>query len=77
MSLESSRKRLLSIPRIRRVYSGEKSLKYHCVKLWNVVLSNGIPIDDNPDNDIFINNIFNPNQFKRIMKKHFLHSYTL
>ena len=77
MSLESSRKRLLSIPRIRSVYSGEKPLKYHCVKLWNVVLSNGIPIDDNSDNDIFINNIFNPNQFKRIMKKHFLHSYTL
>ena len=77
MNLGSSRKRLLSIPCIKTVYSGGKSLKYLCVKLWNNVLSNGIPIDDIADNDISVNNIFNVNQFKRVMKKHFLHSYTL
>ena len=77
MNLVSSRKRLLSIPRIKTIYSGQRSLKYHCVKLWNEVLTSGISIDSMADNDISINDIFNVIQFKRVMKKHFLHSYTL
>ena len=75
MNLISHRKRLLSIPRINTVYSGEKSLRYLCVKLWNVILSKGISVNDNPNNNKFIETIFNHIQFKKILKKHFLHSY--
>ena len=73
----SAHKHLLHIPRIYTATFGNKSIKYHCPILWNATVKNNIVIDNDSKNNVPIDNIHNISQFKRTLKKHFLHCYTL
>jgi hypothetical protein len=77
LKLKSVYKKLLFIPRIKTVTYGNKSIKYHCAELWNNTFKNGISIDKNVKNNVAVDQIHNVFQFKRLLKKHFLYSYTL
>ena len=72
----SSVKHLIHIPQINTVTYGNKSIKYHCPILWNFTIKNKISIDENSANDISIESIHNPHQFKRVLKKHYLYLYS-
>ena len=71
----SAHKHLLHTPRIYTTTYGNKSIKYHCPILWNAQLK--ITFDNDSKNNVPIGNIHNIFQFKRTLKKHFLHCYTL
>ena len=73
----SAFKHLLHIPRIYTATYGNKSIKYHCPIVWNATVKNDIIVDNDTKNNIAIDEIFNIHQFKRILKKHFLYTYTL
>ena len=75
--LNSARKNFVHIPSINTVTYGNKSIKYHCAELWNEKFKNGITIDSEVKNNVSIDQIFNVSHFKRILKKHFIHRYTL
>ena len=75
--MNSAHKHLLHIPRIYTATYGNKSIKYHCPILWNATVKNNIAIDNDSKNNVPIDNIHNISQFKRTLKKHFLHCYTL
>ena len=68
---------LLHIPQIHTTSYGNKSLKYHCPTLWNSTIKNKIAVDKNVNINIHIDSIHNLHHFKRILKKHYLHSYSL
>ena len=68
---------MLSVPNIRTVTSGNKSIKYHCARLWNSFLNKVVPTDANFDNNLILGNIQNIYLFKSKLKKHFLYLYTL
>ena len=70
-------KHFLHIPRIHTVTYGNKSVKYHCPILWNATVKNDITINNDIKDNIAIDQIYNVFQFKRILKKHFLYSYSL
>ena len=69
--------RHLHIPQIHTTSYGNKSLKYHCPTLWNATIKNNIAVDKNVNNNIHSDSIHNLHHFKRILKKHYLHSYSL
>ena len=76
--LNSAHKQLLHIPRIYTATYGNKSIKFYCADLWNDAFKkNGIAIDNDVKNNVSLDQIFNVHQFKRILKKHFLYSYSL
>ena len=73
----SSAKHLLHIPQIITTSYGNKSLKYHCPILWNSTIKNNIAIDNKVKNNVSIDKIHITHQFKRILKKHYLYTYSL
>ena len=73
----SSAKHLFHIPQIITTSYGNKSLKYHCPILWNSTIKNNIAIDSKFNNNVSIDKIHNIYQFKRILKKHYLYTYSL
>ena len=77
IKLNSARKKFIHIPRIKTVTYGKQSIKFHCAKLWNDKFKNGISIDKNESHNVSINHIQNNFHLKRILKKHFLYSYTI
>ena len=70
-------KYIFHIPEIQTVTYGNKSLKYYCPLLWNSTIKNGIPIDNNLNSNLSIDKIFNVHHFRRVLKKHFLFTYTI
>ena len=68
---------LLHIPRIYTTTYGNKSIKYQCPILWNTTIKNNIAIDNKIANNISIDQLHHIYQFKRTLKKHFLHGYSL
>ena len=74
--LNSARKKLLYIPTTETVTYGDKSLKYHCAKLWNHTFRNDVTIDNKAKNKVSINQIYNVHQFRRVLKKYFLYEYS-
>ena len=74
---KSATRHLLHIPQMHTTSYGNKSLKYHCSTLWNSTMKNNIAVDKNVNNNIHIDSIHNLYHFKRILKKHYLHSYSL
>ena len=72
---KSATRHLLHIPQIHTTSYG-KSLKYHCPTLWNTTIKNNIAVNKNVNN-IHIDSIHNLHNFKRILKKYYLHSYSL
>ena len=77
LELKSDQMNMLSAPNIRTVTYGNKSIKYHCARLWNSFLNNVVPTDANFDNNLILDNIRNIYLFKSKLKKHFLYLYTL
>ena len=74
LCLNSARKNLLYIPRINSVSYGNKSLRYQCPAIWNKTVKHGIELGPVK---IPLDKIHNVNHFSKILKKHFLHSYSL
>jgi hypothetical protein len=70
-------KHLLHIPRIYTATYGNKSVKYYCPVIWNFTVKNDIIIDKDIKKNVAFDRIFNTHQFKRILKKHYLYTYTL
>ena len=77
LSLISTQKNLLHIPRIKTVTYGNKSIKFHCAKLWNDTFKKGIAIDNKIKNNVGLDKILNNQHLKRTLKKHYLYSYSL
>ena len=73
----SSVKHLMHIPEIHTSTYGNKSIKYRCPILWNSLVKKDIAINDKIENNVSITRINNIHHFKRTLKKHYLHSYTL
>ena len=83
-SLTSVQKGCLTIPTIKTVHSGNKSLKYQCASLWNQFMTKPIPLRAKPKtyernvvHNLDMKLIFNVYQFLRTVKKHFHYMYTL
>ena len=75
--LQSAYKNFIHIPGIKTVTYGNKSIKFHCAELWNDKLKNGISIDGDVSHNVAISKIHNRYKLKRILQKHFLHSYNI
>ena len=59
-------------------YVGTESIPICCADLWNDAFKkNGIAIDKDVKKNVSLDQIFNVHQFKRILKKHYLFSYSL
>ena len=71
LRLRSANKGLLHIPAIKTVTYGNKSIKYHCSKLWNETFRNGIRMDSNLKHNVNFHQIKSKNHLKRVLKKHF------
>ena len=72
--LRSSLKKCLTTPQIKTVHSGDRSLRYKCVSLWNQLITKNTRIGHAEKFDL--SQIYNVSQFKRQLKKHFEYSYT-
>ena len=77
MHLNSTIKNLIHIPTINTLTYGNRSIKYACAKLWNEFFIRGIAIDSDRSHNISLRDIRNKQHFKKILKKHFLYSYSL
>ena len=71
LRLRSANKGLLHIPAIKTVTYGNKSIKYHCSKLWNETFRNVIRMDSNLKHNVNFNEIKSKHHLKSILKKHF------
>ena len=65
------------VPTINTSTYGNNSIKFRCPELWNTMFKNGIAVDRIIKNNVNFEQIQNIYQFKRILKKHFLFSYSL
>ena len=77
--LNSAINNLIHIPSFDTVIYGKNSIKYHCAKLWNDMFPTGfIQIDDNrkKDSHIHLSKINSIHYFKKVLKKHFLFTYS-
>lgn len=70
-------RRKFHLPRISASSYGILSIKYRCPVLWNKTFQQGIAMDKHVDNNVSDDHILNIQQFKRLLKKHFLSTYTL
>ena len=76
--LNSSVNKLIYVPRVKTTTYGIDSIRYHCATLWNKYFKNGeIKIDDDKKNNKKLSKIKSKKSFNWILKKHFLHSYTI
>ena len=76
--LNSTVNRLLHIPNAKTTSYGLKSLRYQCPKLWNEVFKKGlIQVDDDKNNSVKLSDIKTKKGFNSVLKKYFLHSYTI
>ena len=57
--------------------SVDTSTKYHDPVLWNTILKNTIVIDKDYKTNIRFSQIYNMNQFKQVLKRHFVYNYSL
>ena len=79
----SVQKNCLIIPVIKTVHSGEKSLKFQCVRLWNHFMTKPIPLQAKPKTfeeqinpNLDMNLIHSLHPFTSKVKKHFQYMYT-
>ena len=78
--LNSSVNNHLYIPRIRTSTYGNKSIRYHCAKLWNEVFKNGsIQVKDirEKHSHIQLENMKNVFSFTNALKRHFIYHYSV
>ena len=81
--LKSHHNSCLSLPTVKTLYHGTKSLRFQCVLLWNHFRTKTIPIREkqlttgkNVNFNLDWKKIFNIHQFLRVIKKHFRHMCT-
>ena len=74
--LNSTVNRLIYIPNFKTITYGKDSLRYQCAKLWNDTFKTG-DIQIGADKRKKLSEICNINGFKKVLKKHFLYSYTV
>ena len=77
LHLNSARKNLFHISKIKTVTYGNKSIKHHCATLWNETFKNGIAINSDTRKNITVTDIKSSHQLKKILKKYYLCRYTL
>ena len=76
--LNSSVNKLIYIPRVNTTTYGINSISYQCATLWNKYFKKGdIKVDEDKKNNVKLSKIKNKKSFNWILKKHFLHSYTV
>ena len=76
--LNSTVNKLLYIPKVKSSTYGLDSIRYQCAKFWNTKFKSGtIQVDEEKANNINVHKIKSRNGFKNVLKKHFLHSYTI
>ena len=76
--LNSSVNKLIYIPRVNTTTYGINSISYQCATLWNKYFKKGdIKVDEDKKNNVKLSKIKNKKSFNWILKKHFLHSYTI
>ena len=76
--LNSAVNKLIYIPKVITKTYGIDSIRYKCASLWNKIFKTGeIKIDDDKENNKKLSEIKNKKSFNWILKKHFLHSYTI
>jgi hypothetical protein len=76
--LNSVHNNLLHMQPINTVTYGNKSLKYHCAKLWNETFKTGtIQVNVDRKKDVKISSIESVKKFKDTIKSHFLYNYSL
>ena len=76
--LNSAVNNLLYIPKAKTTTYGLQSLRYHCPKLWNKVFKRGIiKVDNDKKNNVKLSDIKTKKGFNNVLKKYFLHSYTI
>ena len=76
--LNSTVNNLLYIPKAKTTTYGLQSIRYQCPKLWNNVFKKGfIQVDNDKTNNIKLSDIKTKKGFSSVLKKYFLHSYTI
>ena len=76
--LNSDVNKLIYIPRVKTTTYGINSISFQCATLWNKYFKKGeINVDEDNKNNIKLSKIKNKKSFNLILKKHFLHSYTI
>ena len=76
--LNSTVNNLLHIPKAKTTTYGLRSIQYQCPKLGNKVFKKGLlQIDDDKTNVIKLSDIKTRKGFNNVLKKYFLHSYTI
>ena len=71
-------RQLFYIPRIHTSTYGKNSIKFAGPKLWyDTFKDNGFAVDNNVNNNVTFNRIKSTHQFKRLLKKHFVYTYSL
>ena len=73
--LKSNSKNCLSLPSVKTLHSGSRSVRYQCASLWNYFMTSKILLDEKTCLDM--TKIFNFHQFKNKVKEHFSFMYTL
>ena len=71
----SATKDLLHIPEIHTLTYGNKSIRYLCPLSWNQTFKKDVPINNNKNGVIRVDEIHSLPQFKNLMKKHYLYTY--
>ena len=76
--LNSGNNKLLHLPPYKTMTYGKKSIKYQCPKIWNHTFKNGyLQISSDRAKDAHIDSIKTNQQFKKKLKQHYLHTYSL
>ena len=76
--LNSAVNNLLYIPKVKTKTYGLDSIRFQCTKLWNKKFKYGnIQVDDDKKNNVKLSDIKTKKGFNNVLKKYFLHSYTI
>ena len=77
LTLRSTELNFLSMPKVKTVTYGDKSLRYKCAELWNRFSSSDISVNNDSKKNIKLIKIRNRHYLTKTMKKHYLYQYSL
>ena len=70
-------RQLFHVPSVDTSTYGINSIKYHGPVLRNTILKNTIMTDKDYKTNVSFSQIYNTNQFKQVLKRHFFYNYVL
>ena len=70
-------RQLFHVPSVDTSTYGINSIKYHDPVLWNTILKNTIVTKKDYKTNVSFSQIYNVNQFKQVLKSHFVYNYPL